>query len=290
MTGSPTSTCLLCGGTAEPIPALAPRPIVGCADCGFVFRPELDRATAERHYEGGRYEDREFAAGPPIGDTMDERRRHARARLRFVRRFAPAGRLLDVEAGLAGYEASGIEPSPAFARYAREQLGADVAHARLEELSASGSYDVITLWHVLEHLPDPLVGLQTLRRALEPNGALIVEVPNLAGSDARRLGPDWIHLDPEFHVSHFTASSLAGALEKADFEVRHRETLSLAGYMEWRHRIGPRQLFERIRRVRAGGPWRSSHPEHHEFLRVVAVPLTSGRTPPPAQEHGRQGA
>jgi 2-polyprenyl-3-methyl-5-hydroxy-6-metoxy-1,4-benzoquinol methylase len=159
----------------------------------------------------------------------------------------PPGRLLDVGCGSGAYGASllalgwqvdGIEPDPEAAARASE-AGLRVQNCLLEQaiLPAAG-YDVITLWHVLEHLDDAVAGLRHLYPALRPGGLLLVETPNLAALMARLTGPYWFHLDLPRHRLHFTPASLRLALEQAGFRVQRLRHIpnphGLAGALAYR--------------------------------------------------------
>jgi SAM-dependent methyltransferase len=135
-----------------------------------------------------------------------------RQRLAMLRSLvAPPARLLDVGAGrgrfvasarAAGYDASGIDPST------RGAAG-PVTRARVEEAAfATGSIDVASAWHVLEHLEAPGVALASIASWLRPGGGLLVGVPNLASPQAWVGGDVWYHLDVPRHRVHFTANGI----------------------------------------------------------------------------------
>ena len=145
-----------------------------------------------------------------------------RQRLSLVRLLAaPGSRLLDAGAGrgrfvaaarAAGYDAVGIEPhAPA---------NAGVRSASIEDAEiAPASLDVVTLWHVLEHLEDPAPALARIRTWLAPGGGLLVGVPNLQSLQARLGGERWYHLDVPRHRVHFTPAGLDALLGSHGFEV-----------------------------------------------------------------------
>lgn len=151
-------------------------------------------------------------------------------RLRLLRTSAPPpARLLDAGAGRgrfvaaarrAGYDADGIEPDPARAA-AAAQRGVALAVTDLETASVEpGSLDVVSLWHVLEHLEDPNAGVREVARWLRPGGVILVGVPNLASLQARLGGARWYHLDLPRHRTHFTPAGLEVLLRRHGLQVR----------------------------------------------------------------------
>jgi 2-polyprenyl-3-methyl-5-hydroxy-6-metoxy-1,4-benzoquinol methylase len=275
-----TAPCPLCDTAGTPDVLLGALGFLRCPACGFVYRTAAEEQTRDV-YEGGEYQARDFATGYAVDDTIEERRRNARVRVEYVRRFKHGGALLDVgaaggafvlEAGAAGFTARGVEPSPEFARHARETLGVDVADGRLEDAELDpGSLDVITLWHVLEHIPDPVAALRECATALRRDGVLVLEVPNLDSAVFAMMGTAWTHLDPDVHVSQFTSSTLADALARADLRPLVMETVAIDAYLTRRERLTPAHLAHRAKLLRHGLV-RAAHPRGHELLRAVARP------------------
>jgi SAM-dependent methyltransferase len=154
---------------------------------------------------------------------------------RFDRRrlslLGPArGSLLDVGAGrgrfvaaarAAGWAASGIEPSERGVSAAASVYGVSLERGGLAD--ASGTWDVVVLWHVLEHLDDPGAALALLSSLVAPGGTLLVGVPNLASVQARIGGSRWYHLDLPRHRTHFTPAGLRALLERHGFAVEREQ-------------------------------------------------------------------
>ena len=165
------------------------------------------------------------------------RRRMWRRRLRFLR-DAPGRTLLDVGcaegdflevARAAGFDVRGTELSPHAAARTGARLGVPVHCGELAEARFdSGTFAVVTLWHVLEHLLEPGRTLREAHRVLEPGGLLVVGVPNricpIFRAAYRAVRGRTLHLyhpdDREQHLHHWEARSLAHALGHAGFEVQ----------------------------------------------------------------------
>lgn len=198
-----------------------------------------------------------------------------------MRPWARAGRLFDIgaaggafvlEAAAAGFDASGVEPVPSFARAAREQLNLDVRDGRAEDLDLSpGGFAAITLWHVLEHIPDPLEHVARLGRALRPGGALALEVPNAGSAVAAHMGAAWPSLEPAVHVNQFAPASLRLLLERAGLVVRDMRTTAITPYLPSTACLRPRHLAARAKAALWLRDARAEHPDGHELLRAVAA-------------------
>ncbi|MDQ6608051.1 MAG: class I SAM-dependent methyltransferase [Actinomycetota bacterium] len=229
LTGTP---CPACGGRLvawRAVPASEPGLTAGryelwrCATCGSAVT--AGEASPELH-ETGAYragQPRLYRLVTPLLRSFD------RQRLAMLRAAAPPPRrLLDAGAGrgrflaaalAAGYDAFGIEPSARGAGTAAA-LGLPVRRAGIEAAGLpAASVDVVTLWHVLEHLDNPAVALAEIARWLRPSGILLVGVPNLSSWQARAGADRWYHLDPPRHRVHFTEAGVGELLRGQGFSV-----------------------------------------------------------------------
>jgi SAM-dependent methyltransferase len=216
-------SCNLCGSDRlKPTWRKNGYDLVRCQDCGllFVANPPGPQALQKLYsFEAGYHA--ELAA-----DDWAARhhRNEARRNLTTLQRHARRGRLLDIgcSTGLflelardAGFDAVGIEYSPDSARIAQGK-GLDVAVGALTaDRYADGSFDIITLWDVIEHLPDPQATVALAARMLKPGGLLVAKTPNCDGwyprlslALASRVG-FWGHPDPPGHLFQFSAETLS---------------------------------------------------------------------------------
>ena len=152
----------------------------------------------------------------------------ARRLLRKIRWDCPPwrgqGRYLDVGCGSGGslgvaralgWQVTGIEVDEAAAAKARRFTSELYVGDVLSAPFAAGRFDVVSAFHVLEHLPDPVAVLRRLLHWLAPGGTLIVEVPNAGGLGAAMFGKAWSGLELPRHLSHFSPATLRRAAEQA---------------------------------------------------------------------------
>jgi ubiquinone/menaquinone biosynthesis C-methylase UbiE len=154
--------------------------------------------------------------------------RHRQALLR-----RPPGRILDVGCGSGnflaalrsrGWDAYATEFSDAAVAMAQRR-GITVHRGTVEDAGyPDDHFDVVTMWHVLEHVPAPRETLNELRRILKPDGLLVVEVPDSASLTFRLCGRDWMGLDVPRHLQHFTPTTLVRLLTDSGFTPVYRQT------------------------------------------------------------------
>ncbi len=216
--------------------------IAQCRSCGYVFdnpRPTL-QALINFYSKPGKYDS--WLA------ELDARERLWRRRLSKIRSTRKPGTLLDVGTGIGQFlamarneytEVYGTEVSSTAVEIAREKYGLDLFHGTIDDLAPQGrTFDNITLFHVLEHVPNPKAMLQTCYSLLVPGGCLVIAVPNevasLRGfkrrlfgrihkpSNGGALGLPRLTLDgsiSEIHLSHFSPPVLARLLAATGFSV-----------------------------------------------------------------------
>lgn len=148
-------------------------------------------------------------------------------KLNLIQVYHPGkGKLLDIGAGTGdflataeagGWTVSGVEPSEK-ARHIATAKGLGLVANTLD--LEDHQFDVITLWHVLEHVPDPWTQLAELKRLLKPNGTLIVAVPNFNSFDAKFYGAHWAAYDVPRHLWHFSQTAIKKLFNSQKMELK----------------------------------------------------------------------
>jgi SAM-dependent methyltransferase len=205
--------------------------VLRCQCCSLVFVHPFPSADILRdHYSDDYY--REW-----IDAQRDRRLAMWEARLNRLERRTPRGRILDVGCGegaflelaaARGWEIWGTELSVDGARHSSARLGREMYRGELHEARLpSGFFDVVTLWHVLEHVRQPSRYLDEIRRILRPDGLCVIAVPNVDDLFMRaayrivRGRPPRLYSgqDREIHLFHFSAATIDQYLKKAGFNV-----------------------------------------------------------------------
>jgi SAM-dependent methyltransferase len=196
--------------------------LVACARCGLQFvsprlRPEL---ILDGYREGA---DEMF-----VSQTAARERTFTRA-LERIETLAPnRGRLLDIGTAAGafihvaagrGWEVAGCEPNKWLCEWGKKTYGLDIQAGTLfDHRYPDRTFDVVTVWDVLEHTADPLGFLKECHRILKPGGFIIVNYPDIGSWIARVLGRRWLFLI-SVHLYYFTRRTVGEALRHTGFQV-----------------------------------------------------------------------
>ncbi|HWC73714.1 MAG TPA: class I SAM-dependent methyltransferase [Gemmatimonadales bacterium] len=234
------SPCPVCDATPDSHTFLFTKQqatFVRCRNCAFVFinpRPSSKWLASRYEYYGVAY----FTNRAKIASDFNVARHHFEIALLGETR----GRLLDVgcatgsfvaAAKAAGFDARGIDISAESTRYGREVLGLALDVGDLyEQHYRAESFDVVTLWATLEHLPDPNRFLAEAHRLLAPGGRIAVSVPNYASLAQRVLGRQdrYVGID---HVNYFTRRTAGQILGRHGFSVETVRTARFSPVVFW---------------------------------------------------------
>jgi len=228
--------CNLCGGvTSVPYCPQNGRGLVQCVSCGLVYVGQQPDAEALYTLYGASYFKNDHSG--EVGYTnyaADEPniRRTAHKRLAHIERFMPRGRLLDVGCALGfimdvaherGWQVEGLDVSQFAVETVRARWGYTAYHGSLTEQNLpSAAYDAITMYDVIEHVPDPRAYMQEAARLLRPGGIYELATPDVGSIPARLTGKRWIGYKlADEHVYYFSVATLTRMLNDAGFDVVH---------------------------------------------------------------------
>ncbi|TXF90398.1 class I SAM-dependent methyltransferase [Neolewinella aurantiaca] len=202
-----------------------------CAACDFLFTQDPPVAEeAGRYYKGEEYISHSDNQEGLVNKLYHKARDFMLAqKYRLVNRVANGKRLLDYGTGTGyftdfmvrkGYSAEGIEIDTEARKYGADKFGITIRPpGALFNVLPADSLDVITLWHVLEHLYEPQTYLARFRELLSDQGKLIVAVPNHKSKDAKAYGAYWAAYDVPRHLWHFSPATMRRMMESSGFRV-----------------------------------------------------------------------
>jgi 2-polyprenyl-3-methyl-5-hydroxy-6-metoxy-1,4-benzoquinol methylase len=230
------TNCILCGSPErEPLIRQGEWTVHRCKECGLgVLDPHPDKREMDDLYQNG-YLKNLYGVGLEVGSTGIKRRLSQEShRVRFFRRAKRSGRVLDIGCGMGyflavcrdwGYEVEGMDITADSVAYVQGELKIPVTIGTVDVIDyPPASFDVITMWHFLEHAPDPRLYLQKTQKWLNPGGLLVVDVPNYTSKDARYAWQNWKGWHLPFHLYHFTPETLCGLLVKHGFRTIRRKS------------------------------------------------------------------
>ena len=209
-----------------------------CLTCGIIFNGGLPRNLDLKGLYKTYYKNE-------LGGRFNRGVEYIVRAFRFFRAFKiftiypGAKRILDIGSGrgfmlyyLKKYyrytRTIGIQISKNAFDFSRNKLGLEIYDRDLLDLSLEeNSFDIITLWHVLEHLVDPERYIERIHSLLAAKGKLVIEVPNFSSWTRAMTGKYWLGLDPDYHVNFFTPEILSSLIKKHGFTIKTTHTFSL---------------------------------------------------------------
>jgi 2-polyprenyl-3-methyl-5-hydroxy-6-metoxy-1,4-benzoquinol methylase len=214
-------SCNICRSTKQKNVLAAKDPFTGetftvvrCESCGLLYTSPRPTSMERPFY----YPHTLYTADPSIEEKK-----------KILLEYASQGRILDVGCGRGfflnsikhRFEVTGVEIEEESLQYASKKHGIKIKARQISDLdSAENSFDVITFWHTLEHLPDPKEALEKAHALLKNKGLLFVAVPNIASLQACVFQERWYHLDVPRHLYHFSQKTLSRIIEDSGFTIK----------------------------------------------------------------------
>lgn len=216
--------------------------IKSCKSCGFRFTAD---APAQENI-GKYYKSEEYISHSNTQKGMINKLYHIVRNIMLARKWklvkshTPGMEILDIGCGTGyflnfmkqkGYASTGIEVDDAARNFATQNFGLTVFSPEIISKEAPiQKYDIITLWHVLEHLHDAGKYLNWIFNSLKPDGKLIIAIPNCTSPDAAYYKQFWAAYDVPRHLWHFSPSSFEKYLNKFDFSLMKIKRMPFDAY------------------------------------------------------------
>ena len=204
--------------------------IAECLDCGFRYtNPRPESGQLGKYYQSPEYISHSNTRKGIFNRIYQLVRNYTLSgKHRLITRYVRSGSILDIGCASGeflnfmkskGWNVTGIEPDEKTRRNAVANYGIDI----LDESGLSGipdgTFDIITLWHVLEHVPDLNARMKEIHRLLKKEGMLFLAVPISDSFDAGKYSERWAGYDVPRHLYHFTRGTMNNLLDRHSFQL-----------------------------------------------------------------------
>lgn len=204
--------------------------IVECISCGFKFtNPRPDENKLGEYYKSEAYISHSNIKKGFINSAYQLVRKYTLLKkLQLISGYYKTGKILDIGCGTgeflnvckrAKWGTIGIEPDDDARKMAIENHGLDVREEIEIKRLESDSFDVISMWHVLEHVPRLNERIEELKRLIKSNGIIIIAVPNCASLDAEIYAEYWAAYDLPRHLYHFSPKDIESVFKNHGLQV-----------------------------------------------------------------------
>ena len=211
-------------GAASGIPGT--QYLVTCNDCGMIYEsPRYDADTIVKGYMASQEADHDSQYSMRVNSFYKTLVKHAKRLPKLGAKVldigTAGGAFLDA-AKKFGYDAHGMEPSADLVSRGKAR-GLQIEQGTIESHTfQAGTFDMVCLWDVIEHLPDPKTALIEIKKLLKPDGVLLINFPDIGTAQAKLAGKSfwWIL---SVHLHHFTRATIKDICFRTGFEVFHFE-------------------------------------------------------------------
>lgn len=215
--------------------------ICECLNCGLLYTmPRPDKEKIGAYYKSEAYYSHQENKKGFIPKVYE---RVKTINLKYKYRLATSGmqpgKLLDIGCGVGdflhtaemhGWECIGVEPSKDAKTIAQNRMkGTIITSEKLESFS-DGAFDVITMWHVLEHVDDLKWQVTQLQRLVKPSGRVVIAVPNYKSYDGQYYKEHWAAYDVPRHLNHFNRITLSKIFKTSGLELVKMDKLKWDSY------------------------------------------------------------
>jgi len=215
--------------------------ICECLNCGLLYtmpRPDKDKIGAYYKSEAY-YSHQENKKGfiPKVYERVKSI--NLKHKYRLATDGMQPGKLLDIGCGVGdflhtaemhGWECIGVEPSEDAKTIAQKRMKGTIITSEELESFSDGAFDVITMWHVLEHVDDLKWQVAQLQRLVKPSGRVVIAVPNYKSYDGQFYKEHWAAYDVPRHLNHFNRITLSKIFKTSSLELVKMDKLKWDAY------------------------------------------------------------
>ena len=215
--------------------------IFECQHCGLLFtEPRPNPQKISKYYKSDEYySHHENKKGfiPKLYESV--KKVNLRHKCKMATQGLKTGNVLDIGCGVGdflhtmrqkGWDCVGVEPSEEAKKIAKKRLNSDILSPSAQETLPTAHFDLITMWHVLEHVDDLHWQLDQLWRLAKPGGRIIVALPNFRSYDASFYREKWAGYDVPRHLSHFNQETVVKMFKTKNLNHKKTEKLIWDAY------------------------------------------------------------
>ncbi len=204
--------------------------IVQCNSCDFKYtNPRPNENKLGDYYKSEDYVSHSNTKKGFVNSAYQLVRKYTLIKkLQLISHYHKTGKILDIGCGTgeflklfkdAKWQTTGIEPDPDALKMAVKNYGLDIKQEVEIKNLETASFDVITMWHVLEHVPKLNERIEDLKRLIKPNGIIVIAVPNCTSLDAKIYKQHWAAYDLPRHLYHFSPKDIDTVFKNHDLKV-----------------------------------------------------------------------
>lgn len=203
-----------------------PFKILECKDCGLLYTtPRPNKDEIGKYYKSDEYyshQENKEGFIPKVYEKVKSI--NLKNKYTIATEKTRKGKILDIGCGVGdflhtmeqhGWEGTGVEPSEEAKAIAKKRIKAQLLSSEEQENLTEGSFDVITMWHVLEHVDALRWQIQQLYRLCKPGGRIIIALPNYMSYDGQYYKAAWAAYDVPRHLNHFNEETIIKIFEES---------------------------------------------------------------------------